>query len=379
MHLNSLTAHHTKDMSQRSRPAFAETAHPLTSTVRRPSTSRPDWSAHEAPFPGPRRPLAVSAAAKTSNVKYETSLFSQRKDAATATPAAPRTKHNLSLQCSIENRASRAIPLFVQDKLTGRVTPLARERPPPLGAGVNASALPSASAVPLKKKTGTSVRTATRPSTAGTAAVDDDAEPPMPDDLVLNHFELFYVRSDLPLRINHNRSATARELEWAHADEDKINLEKWIPVFFQGLVYTTEPLEFIANEGIKKLLPIAGGARIAAMLPEILTPLMIALASDDQRAVAAAMRSVQLLTQLDATVAQQLIHQYSRLVPYFNKHRIQPSSSGSGDAIDYGQNDKTKINLADLGQQTLKIMEETGGAYAQQRIKFCMPTYESQV
>jgi hypothetical protein len=201
----------------------------------------------------------------------------------------------------------------------------------------------------------------------------------MPDDLILNHFELFYVRSDLPLRINHNRSATARELEWAHADEDKIDMEKWIPIFFQGLVHTTEPLEFIANEGIKKLLPIAGGARVAAMLPEILTPLMIALASDDQRAVAAAMRSVQLLTQLEAAVAQQLIHQYSRLVPYFNKHRIQPSSSGSGDAIDYGQNDKTKINLADLGQQTLKIMEETGGAYAQQRIKFCMPTYESQV
>jgi hypothetical protein len=53
------------------------------------------------------------------------------------------------------------------------------------------------------------------------------------------------------------------------------------------------------------------------------------------------------------------------------------SGNVASDAIEYGQNNKEKVVLADLVQETLRAMEETGGAEALRRIKISMPTYES--
>jgi hypothetical protein len=186
----------------------------------------------------------------------------------------------------------------------------------------------------------------------------------MPDDLLLNHFELFYSRSDLPLRINHKVGGT-RKLEWCcngpFEQEEaaaKCDFEKWLPIFFQGLVLTTEPHCFIATEGIKIMLEHAGPDRVVAMLPALISPLMTALScfetpntvnvgtntsatststrtsglkyvitGDRKLIVAAAFRAIEQLTRLDSSVADAMLDHYSRMLPYFNQHRKQPGGT----------------------------------------------------
>lgn len=50
----------------------------------------------------------------------------------------------------------------------------------------------------------------------------------VPDDLVENNFELFYIRSDLPVRINY--CAKERELEWATKNLELLDFAFWVPV-----------------------------------------------------------------------------------------------------------------------------------------------------
>jgi hypothetical protein len=47
--------------------------------------------------------------------------------------------------------------------------------------------------------------------------------------------------------------------------------------------------------------------------------------------------------------------------------------------MDYSESHKDRVNLAVLGMETLKVLEQTGGEYALDKIRQVFPTYESQV
>ena len=48
-----------------------------------------------------------------------------------------------------------------------------------------------------------------------------------------------------------------------------------------------------------------------------------------------------------------------------------------GDSIDYGQ--RKQVNIGDCIEETLEILEKTGGKNAFINIKYMIPTYESHV
>ena len=295
--------------------------HPLTSTLRRP---RPDFNAVVPMFgTSVKRPGTVGSPKAKPSLVHETDLFGSRSPSSrTQTPKGTGTpKHgdfpqppragvfapiNLSLSsphaspkassvraspkacnASIQVTLTQTrVPLFVEDAGTGTVScvrgasasPHAANRPPRTPkAGVRAPASTRRSLAESLGGVGTSVHGGSQPpSKAGSggpptaSAFDSDA--PLPTDLVLNRFELMYLRSDLPVKIDY--SASNKRTLVLTKDAADLDVLHWIPIFFQGLVLTEQPLPFFCQEGLKLLLP-AAGERLIECLPACLDPLLL--------------------------------------------------------------------------------------------------------
>ena len=88
--------------------------------------------------------------------------------------------------------------------------------------------------------------------------------------------ETFYERSDIPCKISF--AGATRSLDWKVAPET-LDLDKYMPVFFDGLREERDPLLFYAMAGCDDLISMGGAKRILPVIPKLITPIRKALAT----------------------------------------------------------------------------------------------------
>jgi len=151
-----------------------------------------------------------------------------------------------------------------------------------------------------------------------------------------------------------------------------LDYHHYLPVFFEGLRETEDPMKFLADKGTDALI-FHGREKILPVLPQLIIPIKMALQTKRREVVVKTLKKIQALVLTSDAVAESLVPYYRQILPVMNllRHR----NMNIGDKMDYSQ--KNCDNVGDLIQETLELMEKHGGEDAYINIKYMVPTYES--
>jgi len=119
----------------------------------------------------------------------------------------------------------------------------------------------------------------------------------------------------------------------------------------------------------------AGGTKILPVIPQLIIPIKTALNTRDPDIVQITLKVLQKLVLSGEMIGEALVPYYRQLLPIFNLYKNK--NRNLGDKIEYNQ--RKKVTLGDLVQETLELLEQTGGEDAFINIKYMIPTYESAV
>lgn len=180
-----------------------------------------------------------------------------------------------------------------------------------------------------------------------------------------------YDRGDLPVVVEHHTGTN--KLVWKE-DLSKLDYNKYLPIFVDGLCEKAYPYCFIAKAGISDLLD-AGGPRIRPVVPQLILPLKRALDSRDPEIIVEVLGVLQHLVVSGDRVGEALVLYYRQLLPILCL--FKDKNVNIGDKIEYGQRKRT--NIGDLIQETLELLELHGGPDAFVNIRYIIPTYDSVV
>ncbi|KAI8123892.1 Parkin coregulated gene protein like protein [Lucilia cuprina] len=184
-----------------------------------------------------------------------------------------------------------------------------------------------------------------------------------------NSFRMYFDRGDLPIKMEY--LCGGDKIGWT-VDIDKLDYSLYLPLFFDGLCETEHPYKTYARQGVSDLL-IAGGEKVAAVIPQLILPLKNALSTKNLEVMCTTLKIIQQLVLSSDLVGPALVPFYRQLLPMFNAYKVK--NLNCGDEIDYTQ--KKNMNLGDLIDETLQILEIHGGEDAFINIKYMVPTYES--
>jgi len=187
----------------------------------------------------------------------------------------------------------------------------------------------------------------------------------------VSEFRRFYDRGDLPIKVDHQGSIS--KTEWKISPE-QLDYHHYLPIFFDGLREKIDPYRFLAIMGTYEMLE-AGGTKILPVIPQLIIPIKTALNTRDTDIVQITFKVIQKLVLSGEMVGEALVPYYRQLLPIFNLYKNK--NQNLGDKIEYNQ--RKKLNLGDLVQETLELLEQTGGEDAFINIKYMIPTYESAV
>ena len=87
------------------------------------------------------------------------------------------------------------------------------------------------------------------------------------------------------------------------------------------------------------------------------------------------MKILQKLVTCADMIGEALVPYYRQILPVFNI--FKQKNANYGDKIDYSQ--RKRQNIGELIQETLELLETTGGEDAFINIKYMIPAYESCV
>lgn len=189
--------------------------------------------------------------------------------------------------------------------------------------------------------------------------------------IVASEFRRFYDRGDLPIKVDHQGSIS--KTEWKISPE-QLDYHHYLPIFFDGLREKVDPYRFLAIMGTYEMLE-AGGTKILPVIPQLIIPIKTALNTRDPDIVQITLKVIQKLVLSGEMIGEALVPYYRQLLPIFNLYKTK--NRNIGDKIEYNQ--RKKLNLGDLVQETLELLEQTGGEDAFINIKYMIPTYESAV
>jgi len=184
-------------------------------------------------------------------------------------------------------------------------------------------------------------------------------------------FRKFYERGDLPVAVEHK--ALGNKILWKVPIE-KLDYHHYLPIFFDGLREDKEPYKFLAREGVKDLLT-NGGDKVLLVIPQLILPIKDALNTRDPEVICTMLHIIQLLVKCGDMIGEALVPYYRQILPIFNL--FKGKNLNIGDQIDYGQ--RKSRNVGELIQDTLEMLEMSGGEHAFINIKYMIPTYESCV
>uniref|UniRef100_A0AAV2KC39 Parkin coregulated gene protein homolog n=1 Tax=Knipowitschia caucasica TaxID=637954 RepID=A0AAV2KC39_KNICA len=169
-------------------------------------------------------------------------------------------------------------------------------------------------------------------------------------------FRDFYYRPNFPTRLQHGVKGFS--LKW-NVEVDKLDYEYYLPLFFDGLCETEHPFTVFAREGIYDMLD-CGGAKILPVIPKLIMPLRNALNTRNCQIICTTLRVLQRLVVSAEGVGEALL-------PYYRHILLIPNIFKSVE----------KHDLRKLIQETLQLLEVSGGKNAFINIKYMVPTYKS--
>jgi len=184
-------------------------------------------------------------------------------------------------------------------------------------------------------------------------------------------FRRFYDRGDLPIAIEHR--GIGNKVQWK-VDIEKLDYHHYLPIFFDGLREKEEPYRFLAIQGVFDMLD-NGGSKILPVIPQLIIPIKTALNTRDPEIMCTVLKVLQQLVKSGEMIGEALVPYYRQILPIFNLYKNQ--NRNIGDGIEYNQ--RKRLNIGDLIQETLEVFEINGGEDAFINIKYMIPTYESCV
>lgn len=205
---------------------------------------------------------------------------------------------------------------------------------------------------------------------SGSKKKKNEALAPRP--IAPTEFRKYYERGDIPVKIIH--CGSLNKIDWMDKP-DEIDLKKYLPWFVEGLREKLEPFRFLAILGSFELIEKNPQEKIVECIPLLILPLKTALNTRDLEVIAVVCKFMQKLLKVHPNVGKHLVPYYRQLLPIFNI--MKGCNKNIGDAIEYNQ--RKGLNIGDLIQETLELMETTGGEDAFINIKYMIPTYESCV
>ena len=118
-----------------------------------------------------------------------------------------------------------------------------------------------------------------------------------------------------------------------------------------------------------------GGSKILPVIPQLIIPIKTALNTRDPVVIVIVLKVVQQLVVSGEMVGEALVPYYRQILPVLNIFKNR--NVNLGDGIVYNQ--RKRMILGDLIQETLELLETHGGEDAFINIKYMIPTYESCV
>jgi len=189
--------------------------------------------------------------------------------------------------------------------------------------------------------------------------------------ITATEFRRFYDRGDLPIKVDHQSSVS--KTEWKISPE-QLDYHHYLPIFIDGIREKVDPYRFLAIMGTYEMLE-AGGTKILPVIPQLIIPLKTALNTRDADIIQITLKIIQKLVLSGEMIGEALVPYYRQLLPILSLYKNK--NNNIGDKIEYNQ--RKKVNLGDLVQETLELLEQTGGEDAFINIKYMIPTYESCV
>lgn len=183
-------------------------------------------------------------------------------------------------------------------------------------------------------------------------------------------FRRFYDRGDLPIAVEHS---AGMKIQWK-VDIKKLDYHHYLPVFFDGLREKEEPYRFLAVQGCLDLLE-QGGNKNLPVVPQLIIPIKTALNTRDPSIIATVLKVLQQLVVSGEMIGEALVPYYRQILPVLNLFKTR--NVNLGDGIEYNQ--RNRLNLGDLIDETLQLLEIHGGEDAFINIKYMIPCYESCV
>ena len=189
-------------------------------------------------------------------------------------------------------------------------------------------------------------------------------------------FPMYYNVGLVPCMIEHG--PTGNKLNWT-TPLSEVNMNKFLPMFFDGVKVKEHPYNFVATQGVEDMLGYLhdnkAGARILGCLGELVHHMRVTLNIRERSLILLVLRCLRSLLHSGPEVGPAMTPYYRRLLPVLNLY--WRNQRNLGDQTDYAQ--QKENDLGATIQHTVELMEKTGSPDASMWIKYHIPTYESCV
>lgn len=176
---------------------------------------------------------------------------------------------------------------------------------------------------------------------------------PFDDKTPKSTFETAYANGGVPCRLLHG--SVKHKLQWK-TSPDNLNFDPILVTLAEGLREKRHPYTFVASEGFREMLMIEDAEdRTVPLLPKLMPPMRLALASADKDVF---YRALQALVQLSDVSGPALNAHLKSVLPQISKRILD-------------RNHKDKVTSA------LQRLEYNGGKETVATIKARIPTYSS--
>ncbi|GFS84066.1 parkin coregulated gene protein homolog [Trichonephila clavipes] len=187
-----------------------------------------------------------------------------------------------------------------------------------------------------------------------------------------SRFRYLYKNGQLPVTLDYRKTPKLHGLRWM-TDIEKLDFEYYLPIFCDALDETQFPFNVLARDGTIELIEVAK-ERILNVLPEIVSGMKKALRTEKHQTIMNVCSVIQTLATVSPIVGLALIKYYRQLlIPVFSKYKTVQKNYKRGQ-IFYGQR---RRNVQDIINQTLILLDRTGGPAAYVEIKYAVPTFDS--
>ena len=184
-------------------------------------------------------------------------------------------------------------------------------------------------------------------------------------------FRTAYERGRLPVKIKHGAVA---KLAWART-LDRTDILSLLPLFVEGMQEKTNPYRYVAINGANDILAMADTDTLVAALPEMVTGLKKLLESNCRHNIVNALKIIQFLTKSDEKVAYALVPFYRMLL--FQCSLFKSKKRCTMDKVDYAELKRDGRMVGEIIEETLDLLEATGGPDAFPNVKWMVCTFES--